>query len=80
MADLKAALISRGMIPEQAGKAAVGLLNKSMTVQAQLKFSVDYYHWLSWLIAGTILIIALFPSVSKTTIVVKNNQPTPLAF
>lgn len=80
MADLKAALVSRGMIPDQAGKAAAGLLNKSMIVQAQLKFSVDYYHWVSWLIAGTILVIALFPSVSKTTIAVKNNQPAPLTF
>jgi len=76
----KGALISRGIAPDQAVKIANGLLSKSMTTQAQLKFSVDYYQWMSWLILATILVITLFPSMSKTTIAIKNNQPAPLAF
>jgi DHA2 family multidrug resistance protein len=80
LADYKGALISRGTAPDQAIKIANGLLNKSITAQAQLKFSVDYYHWISWLLVVTILVIALFPSTTKTTIEINDNQPAPLAF
>lgn len=73
-------LISRGVLPDQAVKIANGLLNKSIVTQSQLKFSVDYYHWISGLILATILIIALFPSVNKTAITIKNNQPAPVGF
>jgi DHA2 family multidrug resistance protein len=73
-------LISRGTTPDQAIKIANGLLNKGITVQSQLKFSVDYYHWISWLIMGTILLIALFPSVGKMNINVKDKQPAAVAF
>ncbi|HEY0244920.1 MAG TPA: MFS transporter [Mucilaginibacter sp.] len=80
LTDYKQALISRGTAPDQATKIANGLLNKGISVQAQLKFSVDYYHWISWLILGTILLIALFPSIGKTTINIKANQPAAIAF
>ncbi|WP_184547930.1 MFS transporter [Mucilaginibacter sp. FT3.2] len=80
LTDYKQVLISRGTAPDQAVKIANGLLNKGISVQAQLKFSIDYYHWMSWVIIGTIVLIALFPSVNRTTINVKANQPAPVAF
>jgi MFS transporter, DHA2 family, multidrug resistance protein len=80
LTDYKRALINRGTAPDQAIKIANGLLNKSMTAQAHLKFSVDYYHWISWLLVATILVIALFPSTTRTTLEIKNNQPGPLAY
>jgi len=80
LATYQQALISRGTAPDQAIKIANGLLTKGITVQSQLKFSVDYYHWISWLILGTILLIALFPSVGQVDISVKNNQPAAVAF
>lgn len=80
LADYKGALVNKGTAPDQAVKIANGLLNNSITAQAQLKFSVDYYHWISYLLVATILVIALFPSNSKTDIKINDNQPAPLAF
>lgn len=80
LSTYKQSLMSRGIAPDQAVKIANGLLNKSVNAQAQLKFSVDYYHWISWLIVGTILLIALFPSVGQTRIKVNENQPEAVAF
>jgi predicted MFS family arabinose efflux permease len=80
LATYKQGLMSRGVAPDQAVKIANGLLSKSVNAQAQLKFSVDYYHWISWLIVGTILLIALFPSVGQTKIKVKENVPEAVAF
>ena len=80
IATYQQGLIGKGIAPEQAAKIANGLLNKSLTAQSQLKFSVDYYHWMSWLILGVILVIALFPSVNKTSITIRNNQPAPVGF
>ena len=80
LAAYQQTLISRGTAPDQAIKIANGLLNKGITVQSQLEFSVDYYHWISWLILGTILLIALFPSVGKMDIHVKDNQPAAVTF
>jgi hypothetical protein len=67
-------------VPDQAIKIANGLFNKGIGVQAQLKFSVDYYNWISWLIVGTILLIALFPWVGRMTINLKANKPAPVTF
>ncbi|WP_183568371.1 MFS transporter [Mucilaginibacter sp. SP1R1] len=74
------ALMSRGVAADQAVKISNGLLNKSISVQAQLRFAIDYYQLISWLLLGTILLIALFPSINRTTIGVKTNQPAPVAF
>jgi hypothetical protein len=74
------ALVSRGTAPDQAVKIANGLLGKSIALQSQLKFSVDYYHWISCLILVTILVVALFPSVGQVEIEVKENQPAAVAF
>jgi DHA2 family multidrug resistance protein len=80
LAGYQGALTAKGVAPDQAAKIATGLLNKSMLIQAQLKFSVDYYHWISWLLLGTILLIALFPSGRQTTISIRENQPSPVVF
>lgn len=76
----KAALTGRGMAPDQAVKVSNALFNKTMAVQAQLKFSVDYYHFMSWLLIAVILVVALFPSASPLEIKLKSEQPAPLAF
>jgi DHA2 family multidrug resistance protein len=80
LANYKQALTGRGLAPDQAAKIANGLLSKSIAVQAQLRFSVDYYHMISWLLVAIILLIALFPSVNKTVISVHANQPAPVAY
>ena len=76
----KQALVGRGALPDQAAKIANGLLSKSIGVQAQLRFSIDYYQMISWLLLGIIILIALFPSINKTEINIKANQPAPVAY
>jgi MFS family permease len=80
LAGYQGVLISKGVAPDQAVKIAGGLLNKSMLVQAQLKFSVDYYHGISWLLIATILLLALFPSIGHTSLKIKDNQPEAVVF
>jgi DHA2 family multidrug resistance protein len=80
LTQYKQALIGGGTAPDQAVKIANGLLNKSVGVQAQLRFAVDYYQFISWLILAAIVLIALFPSVNQTNISIKSNQPAPVAF
>jgi len=80
MALYKQVLTSRGMLPEQAAKVATGLLSKSIAVQSQLRFSLDYYQIISWVLVSVIVLIALFPSVNPTVINVRSNQPAPVAY
>lgn len=76
----KQVLISHGASAEHAGKIANGLLNRAVDVQAQLRFAMDYYQHVSWLIVIAILLIALVPYINKTTVNVKSNQPAPASY
>jgi DHA2 family multidrug resistance protein len=71
----KQALISRGMLPDAASRAANGLLNRYISGQAQLRFAMDYYDFISWVILIIILLIALYPYLNRTSVNVKRNQP-----
>lgn len=73
-------LVSHGMTPDAAAKVSSALLNKTMLTQAQLKFSVDYYHIISWALVGLILIIALFPSAKPLPLKIDAGQPAPVTF
>ena len=76
----KELLMSYGASRELAGRTANGLLNRAVDVQSQLRFAMDYYQLISWLILITILFIALAPYINKTTVNVKSNQPAPASF
>ncbi len=71
----KQALVSRGMLPDAASRAANGLLSRYISGQAQLRFAMDYYDFISWVILIIILLIALYPYVNRTSVNVKRNQP-----
>ncbi|WP_158828250.1 MFS transporter [Mucilaginibacter lacusdianchii] len=73
-------LTSRGMAPDQAAHLAKGLLNRSVTAQAQLRYAMDYYYFISWILVIVIFIIALYPYVSRTVVNVRVNQPAPASY
>ena len=73
-------LISRGMAPDQAAKAANGLLARSVHAQTQLRYAMDYYQLISWVILIVILLIALYPYINRTVVNVKANQPAPASY
>lgn len=76
----KTAVVARGAIADQAGNIANGLLFKSESAQAQLRYAMDYYQFLSGLILAVILLIALLPSINKTIVAIRGAQPAPVAY
>lgn len=73
-------LTSRGMAPDQAAKLANGLLARTVTIQSQLRYAMDYYQLLCWLILGVILLIALYPYLNRTVVNLKATQPAPASY
>ena len=73
-------LTSKGLAPEQAGKIARGLLNRTVDNQASLRTMMDYYLFISVIIIFVILVIALFPYLNRTRINLRSNQPAPASY
>lgn len=76
----QAGLSARGMLPDQAVKAATGLLSKTLQKQAFLQFCVNYYEWITLLCLLSIVIIALQPVISRTIINLKGKRPAAAGF
>jgi len=76
----QSALSNRGMPRDEAGKVAVGLLNKAVQKQTFLQFCVSYYEWIAVLCLLTIVLIALQPVISRTVINLRNKQPAAAGF
>jgi DHA2 family multidrug resistance protein len=76
----KQMLIGRGLPADRAASLANVLLNRSVHTQTQLRYAMDYYEMISWLILGIILLIALYPYLNRTIVNVKSNQPAPASF
>lgn len=73
-------LTAKGMLPDQAAKVARGLLNRSVDTQASLRSMMDYYLFISIVIAIVILIIALIPYLNRTTVNLRSKQPAPVGY
>jgi MFS family permease len=73
-------LIGKGMGSEQATRLANALLSRSVHTQTQLRYAIDYYELISWLILGVTVLIALYPYLNRTIVNVKSNQPAPASF
>ncbi len=71
---------AKGVPVDQAAKIGRGLLNRSVDVQAQLRYMMDYYYFISIVIIAAILLIAMFPFLNRTKINVKSSQPSPVSF
>jgi hypothetical protein len=80
MNGYKQSMINSGVPADQAGKMAGGHLGRFVDTQAQMRFSMDYYHLMCWLILIVILFIALAPYISKTIVNVRTNQPAPAPY
>lgn len=73
-------LTSRGMAPDQAARAANGLLSRSVNAQAQLRYAMDYYYFISWILVIIILLITLYPYINRTIVNVRGNQPASASY
>ncbi len=73
-------LSSKGMPKDEAGKAAIGLLNKAVQKQTFLEFCVSYYEIIALLCLASILLIAIQPVISRTVINLRGKQPAAVGF
>ncbi|OQP68249.1 beta-carotene 15,15'-monooxygenase [Niastella populi] len=71
-------LMARGMPPAAAARAAYKLVMAGINRQTQLRFAMDYYELISWLLAGMLLLIALFPYLNRTVIYLRSRYLAPV--
>ncbi|MFS4470307.1 beta-carotene 15,15'-monooxygenase [Chryseobacterium sp. T20] len=72
-----AKLIARGMPDDKAVKAADKLLVARMNVQDHVRFAMDYYEMMVWLLAASLLLIFLFPYLNRTALYLKSRRLSP---
>ena len=70
-------LLGKGLQPSQTLKATNKLLVSSLQAQTQIRFAMDYYEIMSWLLVATLLMIALFPRLNKTVAYLKSRRLSP---
>lgn len=70
-------LSAKGMNKDQIIKASDKLLLKKVEDQSLLRFNMDYYEMMSWLLFTTLLLILLFPYLNKTILHLKSRRLSP---
>jgi hypothetical protein len=70
-------LVHHGMAHKQSIKGGSKLLVEAVNKQGQIRFAMDYYEWMALMLIGVILLIAIFPSLNKTVVYLKNRRLTP---
>ncbi|WP_431609187.1 beta-carotene 15,15'-monooxygenase [Chryseobacterium sp. 'Rf worker isolate 10'] len=72
-----AKLVTRGMPEGKAVKAVNKLLVGRMNVQDHVRFAMDYYEMMVWLLAASLLLILLFPYLNRTALYLKSRRLSP---
>ncbi|ACU59271.1 MFS transporter [Chitinophaga pinensis] len=80
LVNYKTAVAAKGLPADQAAKIANGLLYRSADMQAQIRYSMDYYYLISCALVVIILLIAFVPYLNRTVINLRNNQPAPASY
>lgn len=70
-------LIVKGMSNGSATRVSNKLLVGSINGQTQLRFAMDYYELMAWLIVGMLLLISLFPYLNRTTAYLRSRRLSP---
>lgn len=70
-------LSSRGVAQSQTLKAANKVLVSTLNGQTHLRFGMDYYEMMSWLLVATLLLIALFPHLNRTVAYLRSRRLSP---
>ncbi|PWV57046.1 beta-carotene 15,15'-monooxygenase [Chitinophaga sp. S165] len=70
-------LLAKGLTHAQSIKASNKLLVRDINGQTQLRFAMDYYELMSWLLIGIILLIALFPYLNRTVVYLRSRRLSP---
>jgi DHA2 family multidrug resistance protein len=70
-------LMARGMDHEHAVRASYRLLTIAVSRQSQMRFAMDYYEIMAWLLVATLLVIALFPYLNRTIVDMRSREVAP---
>lgn len=70
-------LLSNGIKQSQSVNASKKLLINAVNTQSQLRFAMDYYEIIAWLIIVTLLFISLFPYLNRTIIYLRSSKLAP---
>ena len=71
------AVIHHGASSLQAAKLPNRFIVKAIQSQSHIRFAMDYYEMISWMIVFTILLVAVFPYLNQTFVKLKKNIPAP---
>lgn len=71
-------LTDKGLMALKPAKASAKLLVNSVNAQNHLRYAMDYYELMSWLLVGTILLIAMFPYLNRTVIYLRSKILSPV--
>jgi hypothetical protein len=66
-----------GMSPGRSTKGAHKLLVEAINKQGQIRFAMDYYEMMAYMLVTTILIIAIFPSLNRTVVYLRSRRLSP---
>ncbi|MCJ7935671.1 MAG: beta-carotene 15,15'-monooxygenase [Chryseobacterium sp.] len=72
-----ARLMAKGMSEDHAVKAANKLLMGRMNIQDHVRFAMDYYEMMAWLLSASLLLILLFPYLNRTALYLKSRRLSP---
>ena len=67
----------KGMLEDHAVKGAEKLLRERVNLQNQLRFAMDYYEMMVWMLSITLLLILLFPYLNRTVLYLKSKRLSP---
>ncbi len=70
-------LLGEGMAPGGAAKMSNKLLVNAVNGQSQLRFAMDYYEIMCWLLSATLLLIALLPYLNRTAVYLRSRRLSP---
>lgn len=70
-------LLVKGMLHTRTLKASQKLLVNAVNEQSQIRFAMDYYEMMAWLLTGVIILVALFPYLNRTVVYLKSRRLSP---
>ncbi|SET69428.1 MFS transporter [Hymenobacter actinosclerus] len=70
-------LLAHGLAPDRSGKAAAKLLVAAVNGQSQIRYAMDYYELMAWLLVGTLLLVGLLPYLNRTVVYLKSSRLVP---
>lgn len=72
-----AKLMAKGMSEDHAVKSAHKILVAKINIQDHVRFAMDYYEMMVWLLFASLLLIIIFPYLNRTVLYLKSRRLSP---